>query len=121
MGGIFLRSWGLMAAGLAAGCVTGLFGGGGGMVLVPLLGLLTTLEEEAVFPASISIILPVCLTCLTLTVRDGSFSWSMAIPYLLGSGLGGILAGKWSRKIPVLWLHRGLGVLILWGGYRYLC
>lgn len=116
-----MRSWGLMAAGFCAGCVTGLFGGGGGMVLVPLLGLLTNLEEEAVFPASISIILPVCLTCLALTVPDGPFRWTQALPYLLGSGLGGLLAGKWGPKIPVLWLHRGLGVLILWGGYRYLC
>lgn len=113
--------WGLMAAGFGAGCVTGLFGGGGGMVLVPLLGLLTALEEEAVFPASIGIILPVCLTCLALQVRQASLSLGQAAPYLLGSGLGGILAGKWGRKIPVLWLHRGLGLLILWGGYRYLC
>ena len=116
-----MRSWGLMAAGLAAGCVTGLFGGGGGMVLVPLLGLLTTLDEETIFPASICIILPVCITCLALTIRERSFSWSMALPYLLGSGFGGILAGNWGRKIPVFWLHRIFGIFILWGGLRYLC
>lgn len=116
-----MRSWGLMAAGFAAGCVTGLFGGGGGMVLVPLLTLASRFREEEIFPASLSIILPICVTSLVLTAKDGSFSWKEALPYLLGSGLGGIAAGKWGRNIPVLWLHRGLGVLIVWGGYRYLC
>ena len=40
---------------------------------------------------------------------------------LIGSGAGGILAGFFGSKIPTHWLHRLLGVLILWGGYRYLC
>ncbi len=113
-----MHVFGLAAAGFAAGCVTGLFGGGGGMVLVPLLTLLTSLKEDAVFPSSIAVILPVCVTALVLSqeVRFGD-----ALPWLPGSLLGGILAGKWGRKIPVKWLHRALGVLILWGGVRYLC
>lgn len=114
------KNLGLMAAGLAAGCVTGLFGGGGGMVLVPLLALASNLGDQEIFPASLSIILPICLVCL-MSSADGGLPWNEALPYLLGSCLGGIAAGIWGRKIPVSWLHRGLGVLILWGGYRYLC
>lgn len=108
-------------AGCCAGAVTGLFGAGGGMVLVPLLTLLVPLKEEEVFPASISIILPICLVSLTLTALKGRIPWLEAVPYLLGSGIGGFFSGKWGQKIPVKWLHRGLGVLILWGGFRYLC
>lgn len=91
------------------------------MVLVPLLTFLTALDEEAVFPASLSIILPICLVCLGLTALDGTLSWKEALPFSLGSALGGFAAGKWGKKIPAVWLHRGLGILILWGGYRYLC
>lgn len=112
---------GIAAAGALAGAVNGLFGAGGGMVLVPLLTLLTPLEEDAVFPASISIILPVCLVSLTITAMTGEIAWMQSFPYLIGSAAGGILSGIWGRKIPVLWLHRGLGILILWGGFRYLC
>lgn len=108
-------------AGLGAGMVTGLFGGGGGMVLVPLLGQFTRLEPQQVFPSSISVILPICLVSLLFGAGQGRWDWASALPYLLGSAIGGLLAGKWGRKIPVLWLHRGLGVLILWGGWRYLC
>ena len=109
---------GMVTAGLAAGIVTGLFGGGGGMVLVPLLTLLTELKEDSVFPSSISVILPICITALVLSPE---LRFREALPWLPGSLLGGILAGKWGQKIPVKWLHRSLGSLILWGGIRYLC
>lgn len=113
------RTWtGMAIAGLTAGIVTGLFGGGGGMVLVPLLTVLSGLSEEEIFPVSLSVILPVCLVCL---ISAGTIYFKEAIPFLPGSLLGGWLAGKWGRLIPVKWLHRLLGILILWGGFRYLC
>ncbi len=112
---------GCCIAGLYAGAVTGLFGAGGGMVLVPLLGWLTDLEEDAIFPASVSIILPVCLVCLCFAAGQGALPWVQALPYLIGSAAGGIAAGMFGRRIPTVWLHRILGALILWGGVRYLC
>ena len=116
------RTWlGLAAAGACAGAVNGLFGAGGGMVLVPLLTWLTDLQEREVFPASLSIILPICLVSLGVTAMGALLPWKEALPYLVGSGLGGTAAGLWGKKIPVKWLHRGLGILILWGGIRYLC
>ena len=108
-------------SGLGAGTVNGLFGAGGGMVLVPLLTGLTQLDEDEIFPSSVSIILPICLISLSLSFRGGFSDWNTAIPYLVGSAAGGIAAGLWGRRIPTLWLHRLLGVLILWGGIRYLC
>ena len=91
------------------------------MVLVPLLTLLTPLKDREIFPASISIILPICLVSLTVTAMTQGLAWGRALPYLIGSGIGGLFAGLWGKKIPVKWLHRGLGVLILYGGIRYLC
>lgn len=108
----------MAAAGAAAGIVTGLFGGGGGMVLVPLLVLLSDLEEAKIFPGSIAVILPICIVSLILSPAG---SWRSSLPFLPGSLLGGWMAGKWGRRIPVKWLHRLLGGLILWGGFRYLC
>ena len=112
---------GLILAGSAAGAVNGLFGAGGGMVLVPLLAWLTCIEPKALFPSSISIILPICVVSLTVTAFRGPLPWSAAFPYLIGSAVGGILAGISGKKIPVKWLHRGLGILIIYGGVRYLC
>ena len=113
-------SWGCAVAGACAGAVNGLFGAAGGMVLVPLLTSLTDLTDEDIFPASISIILPICLVSLAWTWYAGDLRFSYALPYLFGSAAGGLLAGKWGQNIPTKWLHRGLGILILWGGVRYL-
>ena len=112
--------WKIALAGFLSGTVTGLFGGGGGMVLVPLLTVFSALKEEGIFPASICIMLPVCLVSLALAAQKGPLPWQEALPYLLGSSFGGIAAGKWGKNIPVLWLHRALGILILWGGWQYL-
>lgn len=111
----------MIVCGICAGAVNGLFGAGGGMVLVPLLTWLTAIPDHEVFPASVSIILPICLISLGLTMQPGEVPWNIAIPYLLGSCAGGIFAGLFAKKIPTQWLHRVLGLLILWGGMRYLC
>lgn len=108
-------------SGIGAGAVNGLFGAGGGMVLVPLLTWLTNLDDDEIFPASVSIILPICFISLSLTFKRGTVPWDVAVPYLIGSTAGGVLAGVLGKRIPTVWLHRFLGILILWGGVRYLC
>ncbi|MBO5836552.1 MAG: sulfite exporter TauE/SafE family protein [Oscillospiraceae bacterium] len=112
---------GIILAGFIAGCVNGLFGAGGGMVLVPLLTALTDINDDSVFPTSVSIILPICLVSLLITIQPSFDLLKTALPYLFGSGIGGILAGFFGKKIPTIWLHRLLGALIIWGGIRYLC
>ena len=107
-------------AGFCAGAVNGLFGAAGGMVLVPLLTKFTALTDEEIFPSSISIILPICLISLIFTAMTSGLDYASALPYLIGGGIGGIGAGFWGRKIPTIWLHRILGIFILWGGIRYL-
>lgn len=108
-------------AGAAAGLVNGVFGAGGGMILVPILTAMTDLEDAEVFPASVSTILPICFVSLTVTGLNTKLPIREALPYLLGAVIGGILVGITGNKIPVKWLHRFLGALILWGGVRYLC
>ena len=112
---------GLITAGTCAGAVNGLFGAGGGMVLVPLLSLLTDLDDRDIFSTSIAVILPICIVSLTATALSGTVAWQQSLPYLIGSAAGGLAAGLWGKRIPVKWLHQGLGILIVWGGIRYLC
>ena len=90
------------------------------MVLIPMLGMTAALREEELFPSCLCIILPLCLVSLAACTLQGNLTLSPALPYLPGSAIGGILAGFFGRKIPVKWLHRILGALILWGGVRYL-
>lgn len=108
-------------AGLAAGTVNGIFGAAGGMVLIPALQLTRTVPEESLFPMSVSVMLPVCLVSILMSSPLSALPWAESWPYLIGSVLGGAIAGHWGQRIPLVWLHRILGVMILWGGIRYLC
>ena len=107
-------------SGLCAGAVNGLFGAGGGMILVPLLTKVSKIEDRAIFPSSVCMILPICIVSLFMSVNITGIPLAMLIPYLIGSAAGGLIAGFTAKKIPTLWLHRGLGLLILWGGVQYL-
>lgn len=110
--------WGLILSGAAAGGVCGLLGTGGGMLLVPLLTMLTHVPSGQVFFASVAVMLPVALTSLVIA----GFSYRPEyLPFLIGSAVGGSLAGALGHKISVSLLHKGLGLLILWAGVRYLC
>ena len=115
------EKWGLPLAGFCAGAVNGLFGAGGGMVLVPILTALSDLKEAEIFPVSVSIILPICFVSLAFSFAQAEGSFAGVLPYLIGSTIGGVAAGCFGRKIPTQWLHKILGILILWGGMRYLC
>lgn len=113
------RYLGAGGAGLAAGTVNGIFGAAGGMILIPALQLISRVPEETLFPMSVSVMLPVSIVSLIMS-SSGGLPWADALPYLIGSVIGGVLAGAFGGKLPVVWLHRILGVMILWGGIRYL-
>ncbi len=112
------RNLGAALAGLGAGLVNGIFGGAGGMLLVPGLQLLTEVEEDAIFPTSVTVM--ACVSTVSLALSAVPLPWGNAAPYLLGSLAGGVGAGLLGKRIPTVWLHRVFGAMILWGGIKYL-
>ena len=105
-------------AGGCAGLINGFFGGGGGMVLVPLLT--KRLSQEKAFATSIAIILPLCILSVGIYTHRGHMDFQLAAPYLLGGLLGGLIGGKIFRKMSMLWLRRLFALLILYGAWRAL-
>lgn len=108
------------AAGLIAGAVTGILGSGGGMLLVPLLALLCKEKQESLFPSSLAIMLSICICSFGTQAGLAALPFSDMIPYLIGGAVGGLAAALLSKRIPVLWLHRVFGILLLWSGFRCL-
>lgn len=107
-----------LATGVLTGAVNGLFGAGGGMVLLPLLVGWHRLESRRAMATSVAAILPICVVSLVGYWRGGSVDPTAAFPYLVGGAVGGFLSGKWFHKASAVWLRRGFGALILYSGIR---
>ena len=107
-------------AGGAAGIVNGFFGGGGGMVLVPLLMSRCALDQRHAFASSVAIIFPLCALSAIIYYTRGHLDLMGALPYLVGGLIGGLIGGKIFEKIPVVWLKRAFALLILYGAWSAL-
>lgn len=104
--------------GALAGLANGLFGSGGGLFLVPLLTRWAKLPQRKAFATSVAVVLPLSLLSAGVYWWKGELDLAGAWPYLLGGAAGGFLSGKVFRKVPLGWLRRAFGLLILYGGAR---
>ena len=107
-------------SGVLAGVVNGLFGGGGGMVLVPLLRRWCGLEERRAFATCVAVILPFCVVSAAIYLLRTPFDFTQALPYLLGGLAGGFVGGKLFPRVPAPWLRYLFAAFLVYGGVRYL-
>ena len=107
-------------SGAAAGLVNGLFGGGGGQVLVPLLTRWCGMETKRAFASCVAVIAPLCVVSTLVYFLRGELDLALAWPYLLGGLGGGLIAGRSFKKVSANFLRRTLALLILYGGARCL-
>ena len=114
------KTFRLAVSGAITGCVNGLFGGGGGMALVPLLQGWCRVEEKRTFSNCVAIIFPFCIVSALIYLLRTRPDLSSALPYLLGGLTGGLVGGRLFPSVPTLWLRRIFGAFLLYGGVRYL-
>lgn len=107
-------------AGGAGGLINGLFGGGGGMVLLPLLTKWSRLEERSAFATCVAVIFPMCLVSTAVYLFQVRPALSLVLPYLAGGVAGGVIGGMTFEKVPVRMLKLIFGAFLLYGGVRYL-
>lgn len=107
-------------SGAAAGALNGFFGGGGGMILVPLFICWLKLEERKTFATSVFIILPLCLVSATVYYFRSNLELMQALPFLIGGLIGGFIGGRLFNRVPERLLHLLFGLLLIYGGIRSL-
>src|SRR5262250_2892648 len=94
------RDAGIFAVACICGVASGLFGIGGGVLLVPLLGLLFSFSQHRAQGTSlVALIPPTGLLALLAYERQGFVSWRTGLLLIPGVFLGGILGGKLAEKV----------------------
>ena len=81
----------LIITGVVTGICSGLFGGGGGMIVVPMLAILLSLEEKKAHATAIAVILPITVVSGLIQIYYGNYDLETGITTLIGVVLGGII------------------------------
>jgi uncharacterized membrane protein YfcA len=102
----------LIAIGLAGGVLSGAFGVGGGIVLVPLLVNFASLDQRRASATSLLAILPTSVTGSMTYLAHGQVDLLAGGVIAAGSIAGSILGSALLKRIPLGWL-RWLFVLVL--------
>lgn len=89
----------MILAGLFIGAVNGLFGAGGGMLAVPCLTYIGSLDEKSAHATAIALILPLCLVSSIAYGVGASFENGVILPTVLGVMIGGILGACLLKKL----------------------
>ena len=114
------RSVGIFAVACVCGVAAGMFGVGGGVLLVPLLGLLFAFEQHRAQGTSlIALIPPTGVLALLAYSKEGFVSWKTGLLLIPGVFLGGIAGGKVAKWIePRLMRRIFAGILFALGAMQ---
>lgn len=90
--------------GSLAGLVNGVFGGGGGMLVVPMLVSLLKCEPKKAHATALLIILPLSLTSGLFYAAFGNLDFRVAIPVTIGVVFGGVVGAFLLSKLSSKWV-----------------
>ena len=86
-------------AGILVGFINGFFGGGGGMIAVPVLTRFFYFEQKKAHATSIAIILPITVISSIVYLLRGKTDWGNLSAVSLGVTLGGVIGAFLLKKI----------------------
>ena len=102
------RSIGLVVTiGIGAGFLSGMFGVGGGILVVPALVLLLKFDQRLANGTSLGAVLPISISSLVTYWSHDNVDWHMALWLAIGALGGALLGTRWIHVLP----RRVLGYL----------
>ncbi|GAA2246834.1 sulfite exporter TauE/SafE family protein [Herbiconiux moechotypicola] len=105
--------WRLAVVGLLGGVLSGLFGVGGGIVMVPLLVLLTGMDQKRASTTSLLAILPASIAGSVTYFVGGQVDLLAGALVAVGGIVGAWAGARLLRRIPVGWLRWTFIVLLV--------
>jgi uncharacterized membrane protein YfcA len=104
----------LLAVGILSGVLSGLFGIGGGFIIVPALILFSSMPIRRAVGTSLLVISLVSVSGVATQLRVGTpLPMEIALPFVIGSFSGLILASTVSHRLAGPTLQRGFAAVIV--------
>lgn len=104
--------------GLAAGFTGGLFGVGGGVVMVPGLVLFVGLTQSRAHATSVTAIVAAASAGVVPLAMDDKVLWAAAGLVLIGSLVGAVAGARLVDRVSDLWLARAFLLLVIVAAIR---
>mgnify|MGYP001553052988 CR=1 FL=1 len=107
-----------IALGLIAGIIGGLFGIGGGVIVVPGLVLWLGFDQHRASGTSVATIVASAGAALIAFAGDGSVDWGAAAIITAGAVTGAAIGARILHRIPAETLRRAFAVVLVVAALR---
>ncbi len=104
--------------GLLVGLVNGIFGSGGGTILVPCLVFLMGIEDHKAHATAISIILPLSLISSFVYFSYDVIDLGLTLKVAIGSVMGALCGSCMLNKVSVNALRKIFGIFMIIAALR---
>ena len=99
--------------GIVTGFANGLFGSGGGTIVVPAMEKFLKIEPHKAHATAIAIILPLSILSMFIYLNKGNLEWFNIVLISVGGMVGGFVGSKLLNKISDKWLHKIFGFFMI--------
>lgn len=111
----------LLALGLFAGVLSGMFGIGGGAIMVPAMSLLFSFNAKTATGTSLAaLLLPFGILGVIEYYKSGQVNVTAALLLVSGLFIGTFFGARITLALPDLIVKRAFGVFLITIGIRYL-
>ena len=104
--------------GIFTGFINGIFGSGGGTLLVPILNNIVKVEEHKSHATALSIIIFLTSASSVIYISKGTYDISLTLKVALGSVIGGIIGAKLLSKVTGKFLRISFGAIMILASLR---
>lgn len=111
-----LKNGQIILLGTLIGIINGFFGGGGGMIVVPLLTEKFGLTQKQAQATAIFVILPISIASSIIYITKNSIDFAVGWSVVVGVIAGGVLGALLLKKLNNLFVKGLFTLLMLAGG-----
>ncbi|MVO70470.1 TSUP family transporter [Paeniclostridium sordellii] len=104
--------------GFITGFINGVFGSGGGTLLVPILNNILKVDEHKSHATALAIILFLTSTSSVIYVYQGTYDFNLTWKVAIGSAIGGLVGAKLLCKLTGRFIRISFGLIMIFAAIR---